>query len=454
MTRGRFTRLVAGVALSVVGVAGTMAPSAAQPASPATPGPSIVGLELTGVVDDFVADYLSSNIAKAGEAGAPAVLLTIDTPGGLSSSMAQISKAIVNATVPVIGYVAPSGARAASAGAIILLSCPVAAMAPGTHVGAATPVGLDGGDLSTKIANDAAANARALAETYDRNAEVAEAFVTRGTSITAEEALAAGVIEYIEPTADELLTMLDGVTVRLGNGAEVRLATAGIPVQTREIGGFVGFLHELLDPSLAFLFFWLGLILLILELIVPGHIFSGTIGTVLLLLSLWAFGVLPVRWIGVVLLVVSVVCFILELKAPGLGIWGALGVATLLAGGWFLYDRAGGVAVSPWVLIATAALVGSFFAFVVAKALALRTLPPAQEREAIVGTAGVSIGAGVTAHGGLVRVAAEEWQAVSTGEDIAPGAGVRVTKLDGLVLTVEPLVDEHLPAGSPAAERG
>jgi membrane-bound serine protease (ClpP class) len=449
MTRARTIRILLGAALCALGLAGGTLPAGAQEASS-----TIVGVELTGVVDDFMADYLIRNIERAERDGAEAVLLTIDTPGGLGSSMSEISRAIVNATVPVIGYVAPSGARAASAGAIILLSCPVAAMAPGTHVGAATPIGLDGGDLSTKIAEDAAANARSLAETYGRNAEVAGQFVTEGRSITANEALELGVVEYLEPSVDALLRTLDGETVALGTGEEVVLSTAGATVVEEEIGGFFGFLHGLLDPSLAFLFFWLGLILLILELIVPGHVFSGTVGTILLLLALWSFGVLPVRWIGIVLLLVSVVCFVIELKAPGLGVWGALGVLTLLLGGWFLYDRSGGVAVSPWVLIGTAVVVALFFAFVVAKALALRKLPSAQGRGAIVGTAGVAIGAGVTAAGGLVRVASEEWQARSTGENIAPGAPIRVTELDGLVLTVEPFVGEHEPTGTPAAERG
>ncbi|HEX6844572.1 MAG TPA: nodulation protein NfeD [Actinomycetota bacterium] len=449
MTRGRTIRLLVSLTLLALGLAGTATSAQAQSDSP-----TVVGLELTGVVDQFMADYLVDNIARAEADGAEAVLITIDTPGGLSSSMGEISRAIVNAGVPVIGYVAPNGARAASAGAIILLSCPIAAMAPGTHVGAATPIGLDGGDLSNKIANDAAANARSLAQTYDRNAEVAEEFVTEGRSITADEALELGVVEWVEPNVESLLESLDGQTVRLGSGEEVTLRTSGATVVNEEIGGFVGFLHGLLDPSLAFLFFWLGLILLILELLVPGHIFSGTIGTILLLLALWSFGVLPVRWIGIALLIVSVVCFVLELKAPGLGIWGALGVVALLLGGWFLYDRSGGVSVSPGVLVGTAVVVALFFAFVVAKALALRKMPSAQGREAIVGTSGVAIGAGVTSRGGLVRVASEEWQAVSTGENIAPGAPVRVTELDGLVLTVEPLVGEHEPTGTPAAERG
>lgn len=447
MTRRR-ARLSAAMLLAAVGLAGLLP----RAASAEVVVLSVVELRLTGVVDDFMADYIATNIKRAEEEGAAAILLTIDTPGGLGSSMERISQSILNAAVPVICYVSPSGARAASAGAIILLSCPVAAMAPGTHVGASTPVGLGGGDLSNKIANDAAATARALAQTYDRNEEVAASFVTEGRSITAEEALEAGVIDLIASGRAELLAEIDGRTVRLGDGATTRTLHTDASVVTREIGGFVGFLHGLFDPSLAFVFFWLGLILLVLELIVPGHIFSGTVGTVLLLMALWSFGLLPVRWIGVLLLIASVVCFVIELKAPGLGVWGVLGVITLLLGGWFLFDRAGGVQVSPVVLVVMAAAVSLFFGFVVSKALALRRMPAAQGAEVVVGKEGVVIGSGVNTTGGLVRVASEEWRAVTTSNPIPVGAAIRVTRLDGLVLTVEPLHAEHAPATSPVKE--
>jgi membrane-bound serine protease (ClpP class) len=418
--------------------------------------PQVVVLQLDGVVDNFVADYLTGAIGRASDAGAAAVIVEIDTPGGLDSSMREITQGILNAEVPVACYVSPSGARAASAGAFILESCPVAAMAPGTNVGAATPIGLSGGDLASKISNDASAYMRTLTQAYGRNADVTETFVTDAVSISAEEALSDHVIDLIAGTRDDLLADLDGDTVQLGNGTEVVVTTANASIDEEGIGGFVGFLHALFDPSLAFLFFWLGLALIVLELIVPGHIFSGTLGTILFLISLWSFGLLPVRLIGIVLLVVSVVAFVLELKAPGLGIWGAIGLGTLLLGGWFLYDRAGGVEVSPWVLVAVAGFVALFFGFVVAKAMRLRDLPAAATAQAIVGGEGVAIGGGVDRRGGIVRVNAEEWRAVTPGGAIAPGQKVQVTRLDGLVLTVEPLPIEHVPASdaSPAEEGG
>ena len=427
----------------------------AGPAIAQAEQPTVIGVELTGVVDPIVADHIVAAINRANDTGADAVLLTIDTPGGLGSSMDEIDQALLNSAVPVIGYVSPIGARAASAGAFILLSCPVAAMAPGTNVGASTPIGLSGGDLAKKVQNDAQASIRKLAQTYGRNEQVAESFVTDAASITAEEALDQGVIDLIAPTTEDLLAQLDGQTVTLGTGQTTTLHTANATIEEDPMGAFMGFLHSLLDPNLAFIFFWLGLGLIVLELIVPGHIFSGTIGTLLLIIALVSFGVLPVRIIGIALLVLSVIAFVVELQAPGLGIWGAIGVIALLLGGWFLYDRSAGVQVSPGVLLGVAIFAGLFFGLVVAKAIQLRHVPPVETRK-IVGADGVALATGVGPNGGQVRVASEQWQAVAPGGPIPGGAPIRVMALDGLMLTVEPASTEHVSAGqqAPAEEGG
>jgi membrane-bound serine protease (ClpP class) len=433
-------------ALMLTGLAGQAHAQSSQPV--------IASVGLTGVVDPIVADHIVSVIQRANDDHDAAVLLTIDTPGGLGSSMDEIDQAILNSVVPVIGYVAPSGARAASAGAFVLMSSPVAAMAPGTNVGASTPIGLSGGDLSSKVTNDAAASMRKLAQTYGRNADVAETFVTTATSITAEEALAQNVIDLIAPSQDDLLAQLDGSDVTLASGSTVTLHTAGATIEEQPLGGFYGFLHTLLDPNLAFIFFWLGLGLVILELIIPGHIFSGTLGTILLILAFVSFGVLPVRIIGIALLVLSVIAFIVELKAPGFGIWGIVAIVALLLGGWFLYDRAGGVEVSPAVLIGVAVFATLFFGLVVVKALAIRHVPPAQLRP-IVGADGVALNS-IGPNGGLVRVSAEEWQAVTADERIREGTPVHVLSIDGLVLTVEAITEERAPTGqrAPVSEGG
>jgi len=442
------TSLVLGVMLGVIGPLTT--PAAAQ----SSEAGAVTRLQLDGVVDPFIADYLESGIAEAADAGAAAVLIEIDTPGGLISSTRQITQAILNAGVPVICYVAPAGARAASAGSFVLLSCDVAAMAPGTNVGAATPVGIDGAVGSDKAVNDAAASMRAIAEEHDRNADVAESFVTDAVSISAEQALEDDVIDVIAPTTADLLADVDGSSVTLGNGDRITLGTAGVPVVDRTMGGFVGFLHTLLDPTLAFVFFWLGLALIVLELLVPGHVFSGTVGTAMLILSIVSFGVLPVQLIGVVLLVAAAVLMVVELNAPGFGLWGIAGTICLLLGGWFLYDRAGGVSVSPAVLIGVAVFVGLFFAVVLRKVLAIRRMPSAQGVETIVGQTGVTLGSGLNPEG-IVRVSSEEWRAISAdGSPIPAGAPILVTRLDGLVLTVDRHLPEHEAAALSAADEG
>ena len=444
--RNRIARVAAGVVLVVTGLAGGTA-------SGQTTRPRIAGLELDGVVDPWVADYIRAGIQTAAADSAEAVLLRVDTPGGLDSAMREITQAILTADVPVICYVTPSGARAASAGAVILVACPVAAMAPGTNVGASTPIGLSGGDLANKIQNDAAAYVRSLAERTGRNPQLAEEFVTKAASISAEEALDGNVIDLISPSDAELLGALDGRSVSFGEGQSAVLHTAGAEIVDHAFGGPAGFLHDLIDPSIAFIFFWLGLILLVIELLVPGHIFSGTVGLVMFAISLGTFGLLPVRFLGLALLVASVVFLVLELKVPGLGLWSILGVTSLVLGGWFLFDRAGGVEVSPAAIVPTAAVVALFSGFVVTKLFALRHMPPAQGPEAVIGREGVVVGIGLSPDG-VVRVAAEEWNAVSATGPIPGGTKIKVIALDGLVLTVEPSDIEHAPAGGAAPAQG
>jgi membrane-bound serine protease (ClpP class) len=444
-TRPRSRAALAVIALLALCALGWVGTAGAQ----AAPADTVVRLHLTGVVDPLVADYLEGAIDRAASAGDQAVLLEIDTPGGLESSMRQITQAILNAGIPVIGYVAPQGARAASAGSFVLMSTPVAAMAPGTNVGAATPVGLNGAIGSDKAVNDAAASMTSLAEQRGRNAEVAATFVTDAVSLSAQQALDDGVIDLIAASESQLLDAVDGTQVTLADGTTVTLATAGATVSDESMGGFFGFLHGLLDPNLAFLFFWVGLALIVLELLVPGHIFSGTLGTIMLILAFVSFGLLPVRLLGIALLVGAVVCFAAEAAQPGLGIWGALGLLFLVLGGWFLYDRSGGGGVSPWVILPVAAGVAVFFGIVVAKVRAMRDLPPLPlGPESVIGREGVALSGGLNPKG-VVRVDAEEWHAVSSAGRIPGGARVRVTRLDGLVLTVEPVESEHAPAAAP-----
>ena len=449
-TAARIGRLVVATLCLGVGLAG----SAGAQEAPAPP--QIIHLSLHGVVDPFTADYVEAQIAAAQDEGAAAVLLTIDTPGGLGSSMRQIVQAILNAEVPVIGYVSPEGARAASAGAFILLACPVAAMAPGTNVGAATPVGVSGAVLTQKVTNDAVASIRSIAEQRGRNADLAEDFVRDATSVSAQTALDENVIDLIAPTTQDLLAAVDGRSVQVGGGRSVMLDTAGAELVDRHLSPGAAFLHALFDPTLAFIFFWVGLLLVVIELIVPHLGVAGVLGGSMLVAAFASFGMLPVRLIGIVLLIGSVVAFVLELHAPGIGVATATGAALLIAGGLFLYDGSvPNVRVSPWVLVAMAAIVTAFFTFTVRAALRLRHRPPVQGPGMIVGTEGIVLGDGLRPEG-VVRAASEEWKALAAGGATIPGGTrVRIIAIDGLRLTVEPVGDDGpSPAGLAAPGLG
>ena len=395
---------------------------------------AILELRLSGVVDPFMADYLTDGIAKAEEEGAVAVLMTIDTPGGLGSSMREITQAILNAGVPVIGYVSPEGARAASAGTFVLLSTHIAAMAPATNVGAAHPVGLAGAIESEKATNDAAASIVGIAQERGRNAEWAETAVRESASVSATEALELGVIDLVAPNTPALLREVDGTTVSLADGSEVVLETTGVAIVEESMGWFWSFIHALLNPNLAFIFFWLGLALLVSEFFIPGGI-AGTIGGLMLVASIVALGMLPVQLLGVVLLVASVVFFIIELQAPGIGVPAVAGAAALLLGGWFLFEDT--AQVSPLVLVPVAAGATAFFLVVLRAAIRMRRSSVEMRDDTMVGREGIV--ARDCDPVGVVQVASEEWSAVSSGEILVRGTRVRVIGVEKLRLTVEPL---------------
>jgi membrane-bound serine protease (ClpP class) len=408
---------------------GSALPVSAQDASGA-----VVELELTGVVDPFMATYITDGIASAADRDATAVLLTIDTPGGLDSSMREITQAVLNARVPVIGYVAPSGARAASAGAFILLSTHIAAMAPGTNVGAATPVGLSGAVASDKAVEDAAAYIRSIAEARGRNADWAESAVREAASASAQEALDLGVIDLIAPDVPSLLREVDGTSVTLADGSEVTISTTGAPVVQEDMGWIQSFLHALLSPDLAFVFFWLGLALLVTELFVPGGI-AGTIGGLMLVASIVALGMLPVQLIGVVLLIASIAFFVLELKHPGIGLPAVGGVVCLVLGGWLLFEDT--ARVSWLVILPVAVLATAFFLIVVRAAIKMRRSAVEMRDETLVGLEGVVVNDCTPS--GVVSIASEEWTAEAVSGNPIRGDRVRVVAMEGLKLKVEPV---------------
>jgi membrane-bound serine protease (ClpP class) len=397
------------------------------------PAPTVTALDLDGAVDPFIAGYLADGIAAADERRDDAVLLRIDTPGGLDSAMRTIVKAILAARIPVLCWTGPSGARAASAGTFVMLACPVNAMAPGTNIGAAHPVGVSGAIEEGKVTNDAAAFARSLAERTGRNADWAEQAVRQSVSLSAEDAVDQHVADMLAASATEFLQKADGRKVTTAAGP-VTVHTAGAAVETQEPGVAVAFLHGLIDPNLAFIFFYLGLILIVIEVLHPGVSVPGILGALLLVTSVVAFGILPVRVGGVALLAVSVVLFGIELKHPGVGLPLAGGLVCLLVGGLLLFDpTATGVRVSPWLLVLVAALLAAFFLLVVRAVVQARRLPaPA---DALVGAVGVTLGP--LEPRGEVRVAHERWSAESARGTIPAGTAVRVVARKGLHLIVE-----------------
>jgi membrane-bound serine protease (ClpP class) len=437
------TFLLASVMLGIVGTVG-VAQAQDQPADR-----TVVSLKLTGVVDPFIANYVEKGIRDANQDGNAAVLVTIDTPGGLDSSMRKIVKAILNSHVPVICYTAPAGARAASAGAFVMLACPVNAMAPGTNIGAAHPVGVSGAIEQSKVTNDAAAYIRSLAEQWGRNADWAEDAVRNSVSISAEEALRIHVIDLIAGDTTALLSQADGRTITLPDGSQVTVRTAGDSLEARKMGWGAALLHGLIDPNLAFLFFYLGLILIVIELLHPGISVPGLVGSLLLVSAFVSFGLLPVQLGGVVLLVVSAVFFLAELKHPGLGLPTIGGVTALIFGGLLLFNSSvPNARVSPWVLGGVALGLLLFFGLVVRAVVAAKSMPKTGGIETIVGEGGTALD-DLTPRG-RVRARRESWTAESVGPVIPAGSTVRVVRVEGLRLIVEP-VSSPMPSGEQIA---
>jgi membrane-bound serine protease (ClpP class) len=411
-----------------------MAPAASHGADS---GRLVVSLSLTGVVDPFEANYIAGGLRAASDQNADAVLLTIDTPGGLDSSMRKIIQSIEGSRVPVICYVSPPGARAASAGTFIMMGCPVAAMSPGTEIGAAHPVGVSGIIEQKKVTNDAAKYIRSLAEQHGRNAGWAERAVRDAISASADEALRLHVIDLVEPTTGALLQAVDGKTVQAAGGTVV-LHTAGASIEKRGLGLGASILHTLLSPDLAFIFFYLGLGLVVAGIL--HHPVALIFGIISLIATFVSFGMLPVQLVGIVLLLASAVFFLLELKHPGLGLPTVGGLVTLVLGGLFLFNPSVPNARVSWsVIVPVAAFTALFFVFVVGAAVRARRLPKSTGRESLMGAEGVVTT--VLSPRGVVQVAGERWTAESSAGPVPAGSRVRVVGVEGLTLRVEPVVE-------------
>jgi len=443
------SRVVAGlVALACVGLA----------ASPAARAGEILLVEVDGSINPASADYLIGAIRRAEETGAAAVLIELDTPGGLVSSTQDIIQAMLNADVPTIVFVSPRGATATSAGTFITLAANVAAMMPGTSIGAAHPVSLFGGNpapageeqgeggagavkdvVGQKMENYLAAYVESIAKQRHRNVEWAQEAVRNSQAVTSEKALELGVIDLIANSRAQLLEAIEGRTVEVGDEPRT-LALAGhvvVPVEKTLVQAIFDFLT---DPNLAFILFALGAAGLYLEFQHPGMILPGVVGLVCLVLLGFSMQILPFSWIGAVLVVVGLALLVAEIFVVSFGLLFVAGMACFLIGGTMVFDRpeVSDLTVSFWeVLVPIAAAItglGAVVAIGLGRSLRARQIAGVEEMIGLVGQVEAAIEAG-RARPGKIFVRGEYWNAVSD-ETIAEGESVSVVSVDGLTARV------------------
>ncbi|MFP5298872.1 MAG: NfeD family protein [Actinomycetota bacterium] len=402
-------------------------------------------VRVKGIIDPVTADYLDARL-DAGQADeVAAIVIQLDTPGGLDVSMRYIISKILESETPVVVWVAPRGARAASAGTYITYAADLAFMAETTELGAATPIDLSGTDLSNKIVNDAAAYLRSLAEANGRNVEWAEEAVREGASITATEAADIDVIDGVANSLGDLLRAMDGQTTPDGETIEAWDEASGTPsvtVRFQDMNVWQRLLHAVTGPEIAYLLLLVGFFGIIFELYNPGIGLAGIIGAVALLLGFYGLSVLPTNWVGVLLVVLAVVAFIVDLQIAGFGIWTIGGTAALIFGGAILFSGAtGDVTVSPWAIVAAVAGSLIFFVSVMTAALRVRLRRPVTGQESVVGQVGIA--KTDIAPEGMVVSKGILWKARTMETGIAAGEKVEIKATEGLVLLVEPLHDPN-----------
>jgi membrane-bound serine protease (ClpP class) len=422
-----------GCALVTPAVAASGAPSAVTAAADAgaqDAPPPVFRVPVTGVIDPLVADAVEQAIARAERERAGLIVLELNTPGGLDTSMRKIITAMLGSTIPVAGWVGPEGARAASAGTFILAATSYAAMAPNTTIGAAHPVGISGEVLEEKVTNDAAAYIRELAASHGRNADWYEQAVRESVSVGAQEAVRINAVESVQDSEASLLAELDGKRLRNGAGEEILVRTQGAPVRTTALGPAAGLLHDLVDPNVAFLLFLLGVAGIVYEIVHPGIGVGGVAGALSLIVALLMFQALPVQLGGLALIALGI-------KLAGHAFLSVFGVIALVLGGLLLYQPGSTVRVHPLVLVVVIACVTVLFVVVARKVMAARRSRPVTGTDALIGVAGTALTA--LRPTGRVRAAGVEWRArIRGGGSVPAGAEVVVVGLDGLTLEVEP----------------
>jgi membrane-bound serine protease (ClpP class) len=437
----------------LVGLLLAAGPLLVAPAAAQDGGRVVEVIELQGIIDPTSADYLRGRLDAAQQEGIHAAIIKLDTPGGLDISMRDMIKEILNSQVPVVVWIAPRGARAASAGTFITYAAHLAYMAEATELGAATPVSLGDSSevLERKVTEDAVAFIRDLAATRGRNADWAEEAVRNAASLGSTEAVEMNVVDGIASSLSALLQAIDGQTVEVADESTVTLETwdesTGQPsatVRFQDMNLLQQILHAITNPEIAFFLILIGAFGIIFELYNPGIGLAGILGGISLLLGFYSLSVLPTNWIGVLLIILSVIFFVIDLQIAGLGVWTAGGVAALIAGGLLLFAGASPeVQVAPIAIGVAVVLTVLFFVSVMAAALRVRLRRPITGEEAIVGM----IGEAKTdiAPEGTVMTKGTLWRARTMETGIPAGSRVKVMATEGLVLLVEPL-HEHEPS--------
>ena len=390
-----------------------------------------------GAIGPMSARFIEEAIAGSERDGAQLLIIELDTPGGLDVAMRDIIKKIFESDVPVCVYVSPPGARAASAGVFITMAAHVAAMAPGTNLGAAHPVMIGGEadeELAKKITNDAAAYIKGIAEKRGRNSEWADASVRESASITGEDAVRQNVVDLVASSLDELLRLLDGREVDV-DGRTVVLKTAGAPVNRIEMGFRDRLLSRISDPNVAYILMLLGIFGLFFELQSPGTILPGVVGVICLVLAFFAFQTLPINYAGLILIVFGVILFVLESQITSYGLLTVGGVISMLLGSFMLVRVTPPVWKISWkVIIPSVVVTALFFLFAIGMAIRAQRRKPTTGMKGIIGEIGVA--RTKIEREGKVFVHGEIWNAASE-EVIRKGEKVRVVGIEGLTLRIE-----------------
>ncbi|MBN1161115.1 MAG: nodulation protein NfeD [Dehalococcoidales bacterium] len=405
--------------------------------------PSVYVLTIKGTINPVLVDYVERGIEEAEDNGARALIIQLDTPGGLDTAMRDIVKHIVNAHVPVVVYVAPSGSRAASAGVFITMAGHVAAMSPNTAIGAAHPVSIgEEGEqamsetMEEKVVNDAAAYIRSIAESHGRNMEWAEKAVRESVSATEREALELNVIDLIAYDLDDLIAQLNGRQVTLINDIVVTLETSGATTVDFTMTTIENFLYTISDPNIAYLLLSIATLGIMAELFNPGLIFPGVVGGISLLMAFYSLGVLPVNYAGILLIVLAIGLFIGELLTTTFGIFTIGGLVSLVAGSLMLFKGAAPeFQIDPWLIAVVCIVITAFMVFAIQRAVAAHRKQAYTGREELIGKTAL-VKAPLNPEG-VVLFKGERWTAISESGEIKAGEDVVIKKVDGLVLYVE-----------------